>query len=123
AKSSVKFGLDRFAVLEEIAGGGIGLIEAAGKVILGENTVFEVQPGRVIVSSDDGQSLDRSRRLLILATEPATIRFTKTMQNAGVLERGQAKPIGTVPEAVGQSELKVGYELLRYITRVEFSDQ
>ena len=121
--SSVIFGLDKYGLLEESPGGGITLIEAAGDVIIAGKDVFRIQAGRAIISSEDGLPLDTCSRVRIVATEPTQIRFSKRIRSAAALEPGATKPLGDVPEASGQFELKIESELLRYPTRIEFSKE
>lgn len=116
---SVTFGLDKYGVVGESASG-VSLIEAAGEVKVGTETVFRVQSGRVIVSSDDGQPLDVCRRVRMVATEPTEIRFARRIRSAAVLEAGAAKPIARIPEAEGQTVLTIDSELARYATQVDF---
>jgi hypothetical protein len=119
-QGSLTLGLDRYSVVEA-SSAGITLIEAAGDVAIDGKTVFRIQNGRAIVSSDDGQALDRCSRVRILATQPTEIQFTRAIRSAVALEAGAGKPIGDLPEAGGQSVLKIDSELLPYVTLVEFS--
>ena len=107
----------------EDSSAGITLIEAAGDVAIAGKTVFRIQNGRAILSSDDGQPLDRCSRVRILATQPTQIQFTGVIRSAAALEAVAGEPIGDLPEARGQSVLQIESELLPYVTLVEFSKQ
>ena len=119
---SVTFGLNQYGVVEESSTGVI-LIEAAGDVMISPRTVFRVETGRAIVSSDDGRPLDVSTRVRVLATEPTTIRFARRIRSAAVLEPGNAKPIATLPETDDQTTFRIDSELVRYVTLLELQDK
>jgi hypothetical protein len=118
--NTVALGLQGFALAcENVAG--INWVEASHEVTIDGSRVCSIESGRVILVSDDGLDLARSKRVRLLATEPTAVEFSQQVESVAVLEENRPEPLTTfVPEGKAKPTLVIDSQLVRYVLRVTF---
>ena len=116
--NTVMLGLDDYAMVHESAAG-INWVLGSGEVFINGSQLCAIDQGLAILASGDDLDLLHSKRVRVLVTKPARIKFANVITSVAVLEENRAEPLTTfMPEGADKTTIDIDSELIRYVLQI-----
>lgn len=113
----VNMGISDFALVH-YSKNGVILWEGTGTLQVNGKTICSISRGRVIMAAEDGRGLQRSTRIKLIITEPATLVFKRKITSVSISDG-----LNQAPRKIGfrqGQQLAIDDQLAKYVLHLSF---